>query len=209
MGAITGKLPVFRVCGSVLCAAWVALSAGCGHGDRQPAPPAGPASGPTMVKTVTEQASFVLYLPEGWKASEKTEEGYRWVAVRDAKGTSGGTLATGVSPAGEDIVAVAAWFLGKLGRKPGDAEIREAKVSSDKGRMLFSGSYVEGGKKKDFRGWASVKGDEFTYVLIEAPTGKLEEQKAVLLTTMSSSSKKKRARRPLGCLWTSARSTSA
>jgi hypothetical protein len=44
------------------------------------------ATGQPMKKYVTEQATFVLYMPERWKASEGTQENFKTLSVTDPGG---------------------------------------------------------------------------------------------------------------------------
>lgn len=182
-------MPAALVTSILVC---LALAVGCRRADgplpatRAPLPSTPvPAGSPRMVKLVTDQASFVLYLPEGWKAQEESSQGFRTLIVTDPETGCGGRLSQGANISNSDVTAQAAAFLSRLTRKPNDLELRQTMLSRDKTRIMFDGKYLSGGKKKEFRGWASVKGGEFVCMMIEAPDGKLEQMKELLLTTMS------------------------
>jgi len=65
------------------------------------------ATPPAMKKYVSEQANFVLYIPEGWTVREGAQSGFRNLIVSDPKGLYQASLFYGLSPTGPDLVALA------------------------------------------------------------------------------------------------------
>ena len=73
-------------------------------------------AGPGMQKVVTQQASFVLYVPNGWKAQESTDGQALQVIASDPSGRSFVFFSTGAASQGENVTALAKREAAKLGR---------------------------------------------------------------------------------------------
>jgi hypothetical protein len=132
-----------------------------GKGARSSTP-----AGPTMQKVVTQQASFVLYVPKGWKAQESTDGQALRVTASDPQGRSSVFFSTGAAAR--------------------DLEIRSAFASRDGSSLAFEGTYSPPKRgKTDFRSWVSLQGAEATSARIEALAGQLTAMKPTLLTVLS------------------------
>src|SRR5512137_1494449 len=73
-----------------------------GKGSRAATP-----AGPGMQKVVTQQASFVLYVPKGWKAQEAADGQALQVTASDPSGRSLVFLSAGAASQGEKVTALA------------------------------------------------------------------------------------------------------
>lgn len=146
----------------------------------------GSQAAPGMQKVVTEKATFVLYVPKGWKAVEGTEGAARTVRASDTSGRSVVFFSTGAAPQGENAAALAKRANAGLGRQAGDLAIRSAFSSRDGSALVYDGVYTPPKRgKTEFRTWVSRKGDDFTLSRIEAPAGQFEAMKPMLLTVLS------------------------
>jgi hypothetical protein len=67
-------------------------------------------TGQPMKKYVTEQATFVFYMPEGWKASEGVQGNFKTLFVTDPSGLYISAMFYGISPTGKDAMALARFF---------------------------------------------------------------------------------------------------
>ncbi|HQG84073.1 MAG: hypothetical protein GXY78_01280, partial [Deltaproteobacteria bacterium] len=141
----------------------------------------GSQAAPGMQKVVTEKATFVLYVPRGWKAVEGTEGAARTVRASDTSGRSAVFFSTGAAPQGENAAALAKRANAGLGRQAGDLAIRSAFSSRDGSALVYDGVYTPPKRgKTEFRTWVSRKGDDFTLSRIEAPAGQFEAMKPML-----------------------------
>mgnify|MGYP001012937880 FL=1 len=139
-----------------------------------------------MEKVVTKQATFVLYVPKGWKTSEGSDGGARYVTATDPSGKSAVFFSTGTASQGENPTALAKQANAKLGRQARDFEIRNAFASRDGMSVVYDGTYSPPKRgKTQFRTWVSQKGSNFTLSRIEAPSGQFEVMKPTLLTVLS------------------------
>ena len=179
------------VAAAFLIAAALAPGAGAAH--------AGKAPGPGMQKVVTEKASFVLYVPKGWKVKESTEGKALQVTATDPSGRSSVFFSTGAAPQGENASALAKREAARLGRAAGDLEIRSALASRDGSTLVFDGTYSPPKRgKTEFRSWATLRGAEETCARIEAPAGQLAAMRPTLLTVLSNVRVMKGAAAPSG-----------
>ena len=143
-------------------------------------------AGPGMQKIVTQQASFVLYVPKGWKAQEAADGQALQVTASEPSGRSFVFLSTGAAPQGENVTVLAKREAAKLGRAARDLEIRSAFASRDGSSLTFDGTYSPPKRgKTEFRSWVSLQGGQSTYARIEAPAGQLNAMKPTLLTVLS------------------------
>jgi hypothetical protein len=139
---------------------------------------------PDMKKMVTDQANFVVYAPQDWRANETANPGFRSIAVTDPTGQYQVTLFCGFSPAGDDVAALTGFFVREIRKTYPDLKAAEAKMA--KGRLVFDGTYTDAKKNpKEFRFWTSVGQGWFTASVIEAPRGKLDAARQQLLTILS------------------------
>jgi hypothetical protein len=139
-----------------------------------------------MKKYVTDQAGFVLYMPEGWKATEGTVGQFKTLIVTDPSGLYTVALFSGVSPAGRDVVALTRLFAGNIRQRFPDFAIRKAMISPDQRKIAFDGVYSNLQKKRQaFKVWVTGGDGNFSYSSIEAPEGRLAESRQVLLTILS------------------------
>jgi hypothetical protein len=139
-----------------------------------------------MEKVVTKKATFVLYVPKGWKASEGSDGAARHVTATDPKGKSVVFFSTGTVSQGENPTALAKRANASLGRQAKDLEIRNAFSSRDGSSLVYDGTYSPAKRgKTEFRSWVSQKGSDFTLSRIEAPAGQFEARKPILLTVLS------------------------
>ena len=143
-------------------------------------------AGPAMQKVVTQQASFVLYVPKGWKAQESTNGQAIQVTASDPSGRSSVIFSTGAAPQGENAMTLAKREAATLGRAARDLEIRSAFASRDGSSLAFDGTYSPQKRgKTDFRSWVSLQGGQSTCARIEATAGQLAAMKPTLLTVLS------------------------
>lgn len=139
-----------------------------------------------MKKYVTEQATFVLYMPEGWKASEGTQENFKTLFVTDPGGLYTSAMSYGISPTGKDVLALASFFANGMRKQSADLNIKRTMVSRDKKKVVFDGIYTDHkNMRKEFRIWIKGGDGNFTYSRIEAPEGQLAGSKQLLLTILS------------------------
>ncbi|MGZ6220173.1 MAG: hypothetical protein ACXWMV_09275 [Syntrophales bacterium] len=147
---------------------------------------AGKATGQPMKKYVTEQATFVLYMPEGWKASEGVQDNFKTLLVSDPSGLYTSAMFYGISPAGKDVLALASFFANGMRKQYADLNIKKTIISRDKKKVVFDGIYSDHkNARKEFRVWIKGGDGTFAYSRIEAPEGKLAESKQLLLTILS------------------------
>jgi hypothetical protein len=164
------------------------LSAGIGPGElcAQTKPAAAAHAPAGMQKFVTEKASFVVYVPKGWKAAESSEEEALLLTAFDPGSRSEALMAIGTQPYLGDAVGATKAVLEKTGRRYPDLQIANSKTTRDKKRVVFDGSYTHPQKgKREFRSWLGVDGGIVTCTRVEAPVGRLEAEKPVLLTILA------------------------
>ncbi len=143
-------------------------------------------AGNTMKKYVTEQATFVLYMPEGWKASEGDQGKFKTLFVNDPSGLYSAAMFYGSSPTGKDVLALTGFFANNIRRQLPDLNIVKAMASPDRKKVVFDALYTDRQKKKkEFRVWISGGDGNFTYSSIEAPEGQLKGSRQLLLTILS------------------------
>ncbi|OGP88871.1 MAG: hypothetical protein A2156_02400 [Deltaproteobacteria bacterium RBG_16_48_10] len=143
-------------------------------------------TGQPMKKYVTEQATFVLYLPEGWKASEGDQGNFKTLFISDPRGLYGVAMFYGVSPTGGDVVALASLFANRIRNQFPDLALPKVMASPDQKRVVFDGVYTDAQKRRrEFRCWVSGGDGNFTYSSIEVPEGQLTGSKPLLLTILS------------------------
>jgi hypothetical protein len=165
----------------VLCA-WVAPGELCAQ--TKPAAATPPPAG--MQKLVTEKASFVVYVPRGWTATESAEEGALLLNAFDPGSRSDAAMAIGSQPYLGDAVGASKAVLAKTGSRYPDLQITNSKITRDRKKVVFDGSYTHPRKgKREFRSWIGVDGGVVTCTRVEAPAGRLEAEKPVLLTVLS------------------------
>ena len=140
---------------------------------------------PTLVKKVTEKATFALYLPQGWRAGESATGQYRSLMVSDPQGRHFVALSLGLSPAGSDVVAVTRSLVSSIARQCPGLRLTRSLVARDRRRLMFDATYGTGAGAREFRAWVSMQGTEFTYASIAAPQGQLAAQRRLLLTVLS------------------------
>ncbi len=167
---------------TVVLAAAFSLSAcsrraGDGSGDGRP---------PRMKKYVSENATFVVYAPDGWTVTEQAQHGFLTLSVADREGLRQATMSVGRNPAGNDVMGLAQLFVRTASAQYPDLETRNVMVSPRRDRMVFDGSYTDPKKgRRTFRAWVSGRDGEFSSSAIEAPEGRLEESRSLLLTILS------------------------
>ncbi len=143
-------------------------------------------AGTGMQKVVTDKASFVLYVPKGWKAQEAAVGQAIQVTASDPSGRSSVLFSTGAAPQGENAATLAKHEAAKLGRAARDLEIQSAFASRDGSSLVFDGSYSTAKRGKiEFRSWVSLQGGQSSCARIEAPAGQLAAMKPTLLTVLS------------------------
>lgn len=168
----------------VLCCAIVFSAGGELSAQSKASPVNAPPAG--MRKIVTEKASFVAYVPEGWRAVEGAEEGARYLSASDPGGRSEVVLAIGTGPFQGDAIGAARAILEKVGRHLPDLEIANARITPDRRKVVFDGVYSHPQKgRREFRSWVGVDQGIVTCSRIEAPAGRLEAEKAMLLTVLA------------------------
>jgi hypothetical protein len=181
-------LIAFVIC-SLLPGISLAQYATNGQGSQKAAPSRQPqqvAGSVPLQKYVSEQATFVLYAPKGWRVTEGAQPAFKTVSAADPSGAYEVALFTGTSPAGNDITALARRFVEGIGRQFPDLQLRNVMLSPDKTKITFEGAYT-GPKRarKEFRTWITLTGSPFSYQSIEAPEGQLAAAKPLLLTILS------------------------
>jgi len=178
-----------KSCPVLLLALSLLFSLGCNRSPFAAPPPPPPTDpvppgSPPMEKFVTDQASFVLYLPKGWKATEQTSQASRTLLVSDPTGAAAGRLSHGVIP--PTPTSSPSPPPSSISTPPGPPTSSSPKPCSPRQVPSHVRRFLSLlGIPKEFRAWASVKGSDFTCMLIEAPAGKLAAMKELLLTTMS------------------------
>jgi hypothetical protein len=147
----------------------------------------GSAAEPGMKKAVTDQASFVAYVPEGWKSAESLEGGCRILKVSDPTGQYEAALRYGISPVGDNTLALSKVLLAEIASHFPDLQVREGKRTKDWSKSVFDGSYDHPQKgKREFRSWVCVSGDgQFTFTTVEGPQKQLAAKRQTLLTILA------------------------
>jgi hypothetical protein len=159
----------------------LAIFASLSHGQQ-----AAKTAGKPMKKFVTEQATFVLYMPEGWKASEGDQGKFRTLFVNDPSGLYSAAMFYGSSPTGKDVLALASFFANNIRKQLPDLNIVKVMTAPDKKKVVFDAIYTDRQKKrKEFRVWITGGDGNFTYSSIEAPEGQVAGSKQLLLTILS------------------------
>ncbi len=139
-----------------------------------------------MQKIVTEKASFVVYVPQGWKAVESAEEDARLITASDPVRKSEAVLAIGTQPYLGDVFGAGKAVLEKAGRRYPDLQISNLKVTRDQKKLVFDGTYTHPQKgKREFRSWLGLDNAVVTCSRVEAPVGRLQAEKPLLLTVLS------------------------
>jgi hypothetical protein len=140
---------------------------------------------PAMEKYVTEQATFVVYMPKGWTAKEGVQPGYRTLAVTDPDGLCQAAMFYGNNPAANPL-ALSGLFIQAIKRQYPDLQVRDPRKNKAEDEIVFDGTYTDPKKgKKEFRCWISGRGGAFTFSSIEAPEGQLAKKKQLLLTILA------------------------
>ncbi len=143
-------------------------------------------SGPQMQKHVTREANFVLYIPKGWICNESVQPGVRTLVVTDPSKKYEAVISYGRNPNGDDLLALAKFFIDKIGRQFPHLQLRNSMISRDRNRIVFDGFYTDPRKgKREFRSWLSGRDGNFIYSKVEAPEGKLVAKRQLLLTILS------------------------
>ena len=178
-------LAFFRpgVAGWLVIALAFVLAAQAFGGGGSMSQPAGQAK-PQIRKFVTPGASFVLYLPQGWNAQEKAEEGRLTLFVNDASGDFCAELTYSPAAApGDDQVPAAVERL--AGRFPG-LRLTNAMRSPDRSRVVFDGTFADPRKgPREFRCWITSGGNRLLCSRIEGPAGRLAERRELLLSVLA------------------------
>jgi len=182
---VRNRRTLWLPCILIAAIAVVMLQATChaqaGKGARAATP-----AGPGMQKVVTDKASFVLYVPKGWKVQEAAEGQSIQVIASDPSGRSSVFFSTGADQQGGGVTSLAKREAAKLGRAAPDLEIRSALASRDGSSLVFDGTYSPPKRgKTEFRSWVSLQGGQFACARIEAPAGQLTAMKPTLLTVLS------------------------
>ncbi len=140
-----------------------------------------------MRKIVTENASFVVYVPEGWKAVEGVEEDARFISASDPAGRFEAVLAIGTASFLVDAVGAAQVVLERARRRYPDLQISsKAWVAPNRRRLVFDGAYSHPQKgRREFRSWIGVDQAVVTCSRIETPAGRLDAEKETLLTVLA------------------------
>jgi hypothetical protein len=160
---------------------FVAISAIASYGQQIPK-----TAGKPMKKYVTEQATFALYMPDGWKASEGDQGNFKTLFISDPNGLYGVAMFYGVSPTGKDVLALASLFANRIRAQFPDLTLPKVRVSHDRRRVVFDGIYTDAPKRRrEFRTWVSGGDGNFTYSSIETPEGQLQGSKQLLLTILA------------------------
>lgn len=143
------------------------------------------ASGLVMEKQVSDQASFVLYAPEGWRIIEECLAGFRTVSAAAPDGSCRAVASCGIDLSGGDPSAVAGFFIRDLVRQFPDLKLDETMQAKEKRRIVCNGTYTAPDGKREFRLWATCGKGEFVCSRIEAREGTLEKKRALLLTALA------------------------
>ena len=105
-----------------------------------------------MQKLVTQEASFVVYAPQGWTASEDTKPGCRTLIVRDPSGTYEASLTHGVDLLGGQAKELLPSLMDSLTPPVSNLSIRKAYTSDNEQRLVCDGLYERPeGTQKAFR----------------------------------------------------------
>lgn len=156
----------------------VAIATSAGTGPVQ--------GGPQMQKKVTEQASFVAYIPQGWICKEGMQEGFRTVSVTDPSGQLEAAMFYGTSPTGGELADLAKHLLEQIGGRFPDLDLRRVLIAKGGERMVVDGVYTDTQKgRREFRFWLSRQGGDFTCLRVESPEGQLADKRQLLLTVLS------------------------
>jgi hypothetical protein len=144
------------------------------------------AAAPAMKKYVSDQANFVMYMPEGWRVSEGQQANFRTIFVSDPSGTMTSAMFYGISPRGKDVPALATLFSGNIKKQFPDLVLPRGWISPDKKKVVFDGIYTDlQRRRKEFRVWITGGDGNFTYCSIESPEGRLAGARQLLLTILS------------------------
>lgn len=174
-------------CSAVFCLGALIMFASAAASPRASASPAYPgpqAARPQLHKFVTQGADFVLYLPQGWTASEKADGTRLSLTVADPDGLYGAEIDYG--PGGKDCDALTGDMIGRLARRFPGLKLANAMRSADRSRVVFDGSYDDPRKgPREFRCWVTCGGGNFMGSRIEGPAGRLAPNREMLLSVLS------------------------
>lgn len=132
---------------------------------------AGTAGQPALQKMVTQQASFAVYAPQGWRASESETQTVRTLFVSDPQGRFGVTFSYGAS-AGGDAVAVAKQLVTGFRQQFRDLRVSGVQGVADRSRLVFDAAYTNAQQQVvEFRGYVTSRAGAFTYSCIAGPRG--------------------------------------
>ena len=139
-----------------------------------------------MEKKVSGEASFVLYVPRGWKSSEESKAEFRTLTAFAPDGTSSVSTSCGIDLSGNNPSAVAGFFIREMVRLFPDLTLGDTLQSEDKRRIVCNGTYsIPGVGKHEFRLWATCGKGEFVCSRIETAAGDLEKKRKLLLTALA------------------------
>jgi uncharacterized protein (DUF736 family) len=143
-----------------------------------------PAAKAPIRKYVTPGANFVLYLPQGWNCTEKTGDGYLSLIVEDPSGQFGAVMDYGVSrQAGNGQAKL---IIGRLAQQFPTLRLGNSLRNNDYSRVVFDGFFTDPAKgKREFRCWVTNNAGNFLCSRIEAPEGKLAENREMLLSILA------------------------
>ena len=146
----------------------------------------GAGGAPPMEKYVSKQASFVVYKPKGWSVREESQDGVRGLRVSDPGASLEAALYFGSNPTAGDITALAGVFASVLARQHPDLRIGNVMVSPDRRRVMYDGVFTSAEKgKREIRCWVASGAGEFVVSSIEAPAGRLAQERQLLLTILA------------------------
>ena len=185
VGWFTGSIAVVA-CGMIVSSA-CSRSHGSSQGRQASARTGLPrAEAPAMEKYVSKEASFVVYKPSGWTVREESQTGAHLLAVSDPGGCLSASMLFGASPTGNDVTALASALASEFARCYPDARISNVLISRDRRRVMFDGTFstAEAGAR-EMRAWVSGGSGQFAYSRIEAPAGRLAEERRILLTILA------------------------
>jgi hypothetical protein len=162
----------------------LAAAAASTHAFAAPCPES-QAAKPQLRKFVTQGASFVLYLPQGWTCSEKTSGGILSLQVAAPNGLAGAEIEYGPG-GGQGGEAEARLVIGRLAARFPGLRLAHPMRSPDRKRIVFDVSYDDPQKgPRESRCWVTSEGGQAMASRIEAPAGKLAANKEMLLSILA------------------------
>jgi hypothetical protein len=160
----------------VLLAGWLHLPPGWCAGAALPA----------MEKYVSPQGNYVLYKPQGWLVKESGQVNAWMILVSDPGGNLVASKGGGVSPAGQDLVALVRTASQPFKAQAADFRYEKIWLAKDGSRVVYDYFYTHPAKgQRQGKCWLALRDGKYSLTLCETPVKEFAEKKALLLSVLA------------------------